>query len=129
MFFNLFNRKNDDTYELTTLIKDLELQIKCLKTDRQAAKDELADVKHQKKIEEEDIKHMVKLKEERLEIKAEKQKLEMEREKDTEIAKVKDEYRDKMEKQLSEETKNIKSMYGEVLERLPNVNVRLNGDV
>ena len=48
----------------------------------------------------------------------------MEREKDSEIAKVKDDYRDKLEGRLEKEVVNMKEMYGQILERLPNINVK-----
>ena len=87
-------------------------------------KDDIASLESKKKIEEEDIKHMVRLKEERMEVANEKKQIEMEREKDTEIASVKDTYRDKLEERLEKEVESIKEMYGQILERLPNVNIK-----
>jgi len=84
-------------------------------------KEELVEVKHQKKIEEEDIKHMVKMKEERTAVENEKKLLEMEREKDKAIAEAKDEFRDKLEGFLQTQVKDTKDMYSEILKRLPDV--------
>ena len=50
-------------------------------------------------------------------------------EKNKEIAKVKDEYRDKVEEQLETRAKETKEMYNEILKRLPDVNVKLRGEV
>lgn len=95
-----------------------------LRAQIQDLKNEIADLKHEKKITEEDIKHMVRIREERMEVENEKKQLERDREKEREIAAVKDEYRDKMEKRLQVEVDNMKHMYSEILKRLPTVSVR-----
>lgn len=99
-------------------------QNEVLRAEIRKLKDEIADLKHEKKITEEDIKHMVRLREERLEVEAEKKELERDRKSQAEIAAVKDEYRDKLEKRLQTEVDNIKAMYSEILQRLPTVSVR-----
>lgn len=75
-------------------------------------------------MENEDIKHMVKIDRERKDIWFEKEKLKLSKDKADAIAAVKDEYRDKTEAQLEKQLGNMKDMYGEILERLPNYNVR-----
>jgi hypothetical protein len=104
-------------------VKGLESDIECLEEDKRKLKEELADLKLKKKMEEEDIKHMVKINNERKEIELEKEKVKLERKSAEEIAKVKDEYRDKTEQQLEKQLSNMKDMYGEILIRLPNYNV------
>ena len=116
MFF-----KKDNT------VSKLMDEIEELRKDRVRLKQEVEDLKLKKKIEEEDIKHMVRMKMERLDLEHQKKIQETEREKENEIANVKDKYRDKMELQLSKETANIKEMYAQILERLPNVNLKLKG--
>lgn len=111
-----FNRKTTDPKPA----EDAEV----LRAEIQDLKNELATLKHEKKIAEEDIKHMIRLREERLEVEAEKKQLEREREKQDAIAAVKDQYRDKLEKRLQTEVDNIKAMYAQILERLPKVSVR-----
>lgn len=96
---------------------ELEEQISELKTT-------VHELKSNKKIEEEDLKHMMRLKEERLEIQFKRKEMEIEAEKQQAVAEVKDEYRDKLEVRLSTEVDSIKEMYGQILERLPNVNMR-----
>ena len=98
--------------------KELEKEISALKI-------ELNEIKHKKKMEEEDLKHMVKMREEALDVKFQKKVLDVTQEHSDKIAKVKDEYRDKIETRLEKETVNIKEMYNQILERLPNVNVAL----
>ena len=111
--------------------KKLELKEKVekLEFDRDTLKEELADVKLDKKISEEDIKHMIRMKEEKNEIEFERQCMVKDRECETQIAEVKDGYRDKMEANLKTQIDNIKEMYGEILQRLPDVNVNLKGKI
>lgn len=110
-------------------VKELELEIEQLQESVRKAKDELAETKHKKKMEDEDIKHMVKMSKEANVIEFQKKTMELEKDKQDAIATVKDEYRDKMEERLQTEVTNIKEMYGQILERLPNVNARLKGDI
>ena len=107
----------------------LKARIDELKKEVRASKEELAEVKHKKKMEEENIKHMVKIKEEKLEIEYQKKVQTVEAQKAIEVAQVKDTYRDKMEVELNKQVDNMKEMYKEVLERLPNINAKLKGDI
>lgn len=104
---------------------------KKLKAEKLALEEKISELKttvreleSNKKIEEEDLKHMIRLKEERLAVQFQRKELEIEAEKEKAVAAVKDEYRDKLEARLSTEVNSIKEMYGQILERLPNVNMR-----
>lgn len=108
---------------------ELKGEIKKLERDIRSAKDDLADTKHEKKMSDEDIKHMVKMAKEKDELVLQRKIMDAEAEKDAAIATVKDEYRDKMEERLQNEVKGIKEMYGQILERLPNVTARLKADI
>lgn len=121
MFRKNFKELETEKKQLKKDVDELEKQVKDLKKDA-------AQAKLDKKMFEEDIKHMTKMKEEKLEVAHEKKVIVLEKEKADAIAVVKDEYRDKLEERLKTEVENIKVMYGEILERLPNVNVRLKGD-
>ena len=110
-------------------VETLEKEIDILRTERLDLKDEVEDLKLKKKVSEEDMKHLVRMKEEKNEIERQKRINEIEIEKNNEVAAVKDGYRDKMEKQLERETQNIKEMYNEILKRLPNVNVKMTGEL
>ena len=105
-------------------VRELEEKIDSLKEDKSKLTEELEKLKLRKKIEEEDIRHMVQINNERKEIQLEKEKLKLERESAAKIAEVKDQYRDKTEQQLEKEVNNMKSMYSEILSRLPNYNVK-----
>jgi seryl-tRNA synthetase len=108
--------------------KEQENEIERLKDEKRKLKEELEELKLQKKMEEEDIKHMVKINNERKEIELEKEKVKLMKEKDEAIAKVKDDYRDKTEKQLERQLTDMRGMYTEILERLPNYNVKVKED-
>ena len=110
-------------------VEDLKKQITALTNDKMTLKQQCEEMKLKKKLDEEDIKHMVKMKEEKLEMTFQKKVLEVEKIHDEKLMKTKDQYRDKMEERLEKETANIKSMYEDILARLPNVNVRLKGEV
>jgi len=105
-------------------VTKLEASIETLQLEKMGLKEEVADLKLKKKMEEEDIKHMIKIDRERKDIEIEKEKLKLEGEKASAIAEVKDTYRDKTEAQLEKQLGNMKDMYGEILTRLPNYNVK-----
>jgi len=102
-------------------IASKEALIGSLSSRARSAKEELEDVKLKKKIEEEDIKHMVKIRLEQVEIEKQKALVEMEGKKNDEVARTKDQYRDKLEGQLHKEIERMGAMYTEVLNRLPNI--------
>lgn len=121
--FSIF--KNKKTKMLESHIEELEGKCDRLTDDRLGLKEEVEDLKLKKKMEEEDIKHMVKMKEERLDLDHQKKMQSLELEQHKAIAAVKDEYRDKIEVRLEKEGSNIKEMYGQILERLPNISAKL----
>ena len=110
-------------------IEELVEKIKKLKDERKRLKAEIEDLKLKKKIETEDIKHLVKLKEEKQKIQFERKEMELEKKMQETIAEVKNGYRNKVEKNLESQKNDVKEMYGQILKRLPDVNVRLKGDV
>ena len=129
---------NKETGALKTRTEKLEKELESLRVERLDLKDEVGDLKLKKKVEEEDIKHMVKMKEERLDLEHQKKTATLEAEyatknataeleKQKAIGEVKDIYRDKAEKSLEKQVTDIKDMYGQILERLPSVAVKLKG--
>lgn len=107
----------------------LRAEIATLKDERRKLKQEVEDLKLQKKMDEEDIKHMVRIKEERAEVESEKARVKMEGEKQEAIAKVRDDYRIKTEEYLNTQVKRMETMYADLLKRLPDVNVALKGNL
>lgn len=104
--------------------KDLKRVISNLESEKKTLKEEVSDLKLKKKMEEEDIKHMVKIDRERKDIELEREKVKLAGEQAKEIAKVKDTYRDKTEAQLEKQLVGMRDMYKEILERLPNYNIK-----
>jgi peptidoglycan hydrolase CwlO-like protein len=109
--------------ELKTDKKRLEDTVDSLEKEKKQLKETVEDLKLKKKMEEENIKHMIKIDRERKDLEVEKEMVRLGKEKDEAIAKVKDEYRDKVENDLKQQVTNMKDMYGEILARLPNYNV------
>ena len=81
-------------------IEKLEDERDSLTDENRKVKDQLAELKQKRKMEDEDIRHLVKIKESKLDIDHQKKQVELERAQQETIAKVKDEYRDKLEKEL-----------------------------
>lgn len=128
MFFKTKAEKRllDNNKKLEDKVKSLETELDGLFDERRKLKDEIEDLKVKKKVSEEDIKHMVKMREERLELQFEKKQVESDKKLQDELHKIANTYRDKTEKQLEKESASMKEMYGQILERLPNVTARLN---
>ena len=109
-------------------IEHLEKEIESLNSKIQFLKSQESEYK--RKID--DIEHTVKMREEALELDFKKKEMELNAKHSENIAEVKDKYRDKMESQLGQERDNIKEMYTQILQRLPNANMtfkQVNKDV
>ena len=105
-----------------------------------ATKEELEDIKLKKRLEAEEIKHMVRISEEKNKQEVENEKIRLQREFAEMITNLKDQNRreleeslkqfhGKMESRFSEELKNLKEVYGLLMQRLPNVNLTLTKKV
>lgn len=102
-------------------IGNLNDKIIKLETVEKNLKSDIADLNAKKKREEELIKHNTKIVIEKHEIELDKKLGELTRVQETAIAKVKDEYRDKIEKQLEARGSEMKEMYTDVLAKLTGV--------
>lgn len=108
--------KEDKIHELGKQIDRIESKKK-IKIDEMNA---------DRKMHDEKMEHLVKIKIESLEIEHDKKVVSLERSEATAIADVKDEYRDKSEERLEKRNEELKDMYSEVLERLPNLNASMH---
>jgi hypothetical protein len=117
-----FSKQEVVAEDKSILVKTIEE----LSQEKTKLKEEVENLKLKAKISEEDIKHMIKLKEEKNAIELEKKAMKLEKEKDSAIAVVKDQYRDKLETNLVAQKDDIKEMYSQILKRLPDVTARLN---
>ncbi len=124
----MFGKKLVDA-DIAVKLDEYERNIKGFREEQHSLTLHIEKLKLEKKNEMEETKHLVKLRDEKREIEFKKKEMDLEAAKATAIAEVKDTYRDKMESQLKNETENIKTMYGQILERLPNIKVGLKGEV
>lgn len=121
---SLFGKSDDERKVL-----GLEEDIKTLEEMVADAKKELAETKHKTKLEKENIQHLTRLNKEKDDVKFLKREQELIGEKQSAIAKVKDEYQDKVVKMMGEEKEGLMKMYEQILQRLPDINARLKGDI
>lgn len=123
--FALFARKAS----LIRQVEDLEKERDKLRDERDNAQGELSKFQATKKMEEEEIKHHLKMEQERAGLERLQHEAKVAKEKDAEVAAVKDKYRDKMENELRDQIKRGEELYKAILARLPDVNVKLRGSV
>lgn len=124
---------------------NLEQRVTTLMSDRDNLLDEVSvlnsDLKKlslTKKISEEEVAHKLKMREEQVDLQYEKRAYETTAEADRKVATaevktlkevglVKDTYRDKVEVNLEKQRDELRSMYTEILNRLPEVTVNVGG--
>lgn len=113
-------------------IKDVDrltAEITKLQSEKILAQEQLEKAKLDHKITVEDIKHMQKMLDEKNKLELDRKVFEAEKKASEKIDKIKDEYKDKLEKDLMERQKEITQLYEKIMEALPNVNVSLKGKV
>lgn len=110
---------------LTERVNELLLERDTLTGEKVELAAELAQLSQKKKMDEEMIAHKLAMHEEKLEIDKQKEIAATERSADERVADVKDQYRDKIESQLEKRGNELKEMYSEILERLPDVNLAI----
>ena len=129
---SLFIKKTD----VAELQGEYEKTLKALR----ATKEELEELKLKKRLEAEEIKHMVRINEEKNKQELDNEKIKLQREFAEMVTQLKDQNRreleeslktfhGKMESRFSEELKNLKEVYGLLMQRLPNVNLTLTKKV
>lgn len=82
---------------------------------------EIDEMKADRKLHDQELKHLVKIKTESLEIVHDKKVVELMREKNEEVAKIRDEYRDKIEKNLEGRIDELKEQTDKVMQFIPKV--------
>ena len=125
----MFSKKDQRSESVKTQIRSLEGERDTLNDGLFKARNELAELKQTRKMEDEDIRHLIKIKESQLDIKHQEKQVELERQQQEVIAAVKDQYRDKQESTLKKQIEQGDKRFAEILARLPDVNVRLKGEV
>jgi len=120
---------------LTALVRGKEVdslvkQVENLLDEKKKLKEELEDIKLQKRLEQEEIKHMVRINEEKNKMEVEQEKVKLAKENAEQIAKFKEEQRvalveslktfhEKMESRFNTELGNLKEIYQALMSRLP----------
>lgn len=128
LWAKLFVKETD----VAELQEEYEKTIKALR----ATKEELEELKLKKRLEAEEIKHMVRINEEKLKSEVETEKIAILKKYNEDIATFKEEQRkqlvasltefhSKIESRFNDELKNLKEVYGLLMQRLPNVNLTL----
>lgn len=127
------DQKINEVFERDEALKELkkekaklEKDVETLNGTIERLKRDAREAEHKRKLEDEETRHLIKLREEKLELDFDRKNMEREKAKVDAIAKVREEYRDKIEKGLEARGKELREMYGEILARLPNVNVMLD---
>lgn len=122
-------KKIRDWKHLHCRIEELEKEVERKEAERRRLKDDIADLKHNKKLEDENIWHLVRITREKQEVEFDRKVMAKESEKQNAIAEVKDEYRNKVEQQLLGQKNDIKEMYSEIMGLVPKIKVGLQGVV
>ena len=117
----MFGFKSEEVTALKKTIKELEESEVEARKDTRVAKDALASVKNDKKMEEENIKHMVKMTKEKDKLELEKKTMEIEKEHFKKLEVVKDEYRTKLEDLLVNQIKDAKESHEKLMEHMPKI--------
>jgi predicted nucleic acid-binding Zn-ribbon protein len=125
----MFWFKSDRVAQLDERCDELVRERDALRDQVSEARGELADFKRQKQSEEDELKHGLKMERERDALERLKFEAKLTKEKDAEVAQVKDQYRDKMENELRQQIERAGNMYSEILARLPNISAKLTGKV
>ena len=118
---------------LETRVTRLSTEAYDLEDKNHTLTDENKKLSQKKQMDDEMIAHKLKMREEAMTLDSAKKISEAERkaakEKDEGIAKTKDKYRDKLETQLEKRGDEMKSMYSEILKRLPDVTMAITKDI
>jgi len=115
--------------EVREQILALEKERDKLNDDLRAARDQLQETRQKAKLEEQQLKHLTTMALEKRELEFAHKQVKLEGEKERAINAVKNEYRDKQEATLQKQIERGDTMYAQILSALPNVNVKMKGDM
>lgn len=101
--------------------------VTALEKQAKVLKNEIAQLKSDKKIEDAEIKHLVKINKEKLDLEHSKKEVEMQADFQKKQMTLQTEYHDKVLAQIQESREEQRGTYAEIMKRLPNVNVELGG--
>lgn len=108
-------------------------ELEAARRELQSTKDQVVnldkkirELEHLKSLEEKEITHLVKMKEEKQTVELQKEKLRLAQDFQTKEMALQTEYHTKVMAVIQKEHADIKEVYTQIMERLPNVNVELS---
>ena len=107
----------------------LHKEVDMLTEERRKLKDDLADIKKQKELEKTELEHLVALKEERMTLQISQKEVELEKVFQKKELNLRQKAYDDMIARIEKAGMDMKEIYKEILVRLPNVNVKMKGQV
>ena len=116
-----------DALKNSNNVLDLQNQIDNLTTEKRKIKDDLLDLKKAKELEKTEIEHLIALKEERMNLKMSQKEVELEGKYQQKELELRKKTYDEMVTHIEKVATDTKELYGKIMERLPNVNVRMKG--
>lgn len=87
--------------------------------------EEKAELEFKKKMEEKELAHLVKMKEEKIRIETEKREIDLQKQFQEKEMTLQKEYFEKVMKAVQDGQKKMEDIYAKILDRLPNVNMRI----
>lgn len=109
------------------------VELESARRELQSSKDQVAnldkkirELEHLKSLEEKELSHLVKMKEEKQAVELQKEKLKLAQDYQTKEMALQTEYHTKVMAVIQKEHADIKQVYTQIMERLPNVNVELS---
>lgn len=106
-------------------LKEVRNEIEAVSKAKSTLEKELKELKLDKTIEKRDIAHMIKVKEEKNSLELQREKLDLEKEFIKKESDLNKKHHNAILETTVESQKDLKSMYSEVMKRLPNVNVEV----
>lgn len=116
-----------EVVDVTSQVEALQREVDNLRDEKRDLQEKIEGLDQKHTLANERIAHNVKIREEQLDVAHQKELVKAEKKIITEVGKVKDEYRAKVEKNLHEQIERLDGKYRELLDRLPDINVALKG--
>lgn len=104
---------------------DSRSQSQSLRKEKSDLEHRIRELEHKKELEEKELTHLVKMKEEKQFIEAQKKEIELQKKFNEKEMTLQTEYHKKNLDIISKEHADIKEIYKQIMERLPNVNVEV----
>ena len=110
-------------------VLSLQQQIDNFTVEKRKLKDELADLKKAKELEKTEIDHLVALKEERMTVQMEQKDVALEKKFQKKELELRQKAYEDMVGRIEKAGDDMKEIYKEIMARLPNINVKMKGEL